>query len=148
MVERYKTFTVLIANIARSIRKIKTEEMVKWGLRSYHVSCIYYLYERGRLTATELCEICEEDKANISRAIEYLENNEYIKCETKGNKRYKSRFFLTEKGENVGKSISARVESIVSEASDGLSDEDRTAMYEGLFLVNGNLQKIQNEYTD
>ena len=33
MVERYKTFTVLIANIARNIRKIKSEEMANDGGR-------------------------------------------------------------------------------------------------------------------
>ena len=75
MEERFKTFTVLIAKINRNIRKIKNREMVEYGLRSAHISCLYYLYSAEALTATELCELCEEDKATISRALVYLEEN-------------------------------------------------------------------------
>ena len=60
MEERFKTFTVLITNIARSIHKIKTEEMSEFKLKSSHVSCLYYLYKEQSLTAKELCEQLEE----------------------------------------------------------------------------------------
>ena len=45
MIERFETFTVLITKISRSIRKIKTEEMAKFNLKSPHVSCLYYLFK-------------------------------------------------------------------------------------------------------
>ena len=76
--ERFEHFTVLITNITRNIRKIKTEEMAKWNLRSHHVSCIYYLYIKGALTLRKLCEICKDDKANMSRSIDYLEAENFI----------------------------------------------------------------------
>ena len=63
MIDRFQTFTVLVAKMNRCIRKIKTEEMAEFDLKSPHVSCLYYLYGADSLTATELCEICEEDKA-------------------------------------------------------------------------------------
>lgn len=146
MVERFKTFTVLIANITRSIRKIKTEEMAKWNLRSHHVSCLYYLYERDTLTSKELCDICGEDKANLSRSIEYLEEQGFIKCEDNAHKRYKSHFVLTEKGKIVGKDIFNCVEDILRESSIGLSEEHRDIMYQSLRTINDNLQKISDEY--
>ena len=86
MDERFKTFTVLMANINRSIRKIKTEEMAEFRLKSPHVSCLYYLYKENALTAKELCDICEEDKANISRTIDYLETNGYLVRQPQDNK--------------------------------------------------------------
>ena len=144
--ERYKVFTLAIANLTRSIRKIKTSEMAKWDLKSQHVSCIYYLYEKGVLTATELCEICGEDKANMSRSIEYLEENGYIVRREKVNHRYNTHYTLTEAGLVVGRSIFERVESIISRASDGLSDEDRNIMYASLSLIDENLKKIAGEY--
>ena len=61
------------------------------------------------MTATDLCERCEEDKATISRALDYLENNEYIFCESKSVKRYKSPFVLTEKGNEAGKRIADKI---------------------------------------
>ena len=42
MLDRFKTFTLLITNINRSIRKIKTEEMAEYNLKSIHISCLYY----------------------------------------------------------------------------------------------------------
>ena len=66
MEERFQAFTVLVANLNRCIYKIKTEEMAEYNLKSSHVSCIYYIYRYGSLTPTELCDLCGEDKANIS----------------------------------------------------------------------------------
>ena len=90
MKQRYETFTVLINRISRNIRKIKNQEMAKYNLRSAHVSCLYYLYTGNGATATDLCERCEEDKATISRALDYLETNGYSTCKSKSAKRYKS----------------------------------------------------------
>ena len=71
MQERFETFTVLINRISRDIRKIKNQEMADYHLRSVHVSCLYYVYSLGNVTSAELCEHCEEDKATISRAVDY-----------------------------------------------------------------------------
>ena len=84
MKERFETFTIQIAKISRNIRRIKHEEMKKYNLKSLHVSCLYYCFQNnGKLTATKLCEVCDEDKASVSRAIEYLEVNGYLKQVTK-----------------------------------------------------------------
>ena len=144
--ERYKNFTLVIANITRSIRKIKTGEMAKWNLKSQHVSCIYYLYEKGSLTATELCDICGEDKANMSRSIVFLEEHGYIESKEHENKRYKIHYELTEQGRLVGKSIFDRIEDIISSASGGLSEQDRFIMYKSLYAIDENLQLIASEY--
>ena len=98
MQERFETFTVLITSVSRSIHRIKTEEMAEYHLRSSHVSCLYYLYKEGALTATELCDICEEDKANISRCVKYLEANGYLEARDTKGKRYQAPLVLTEKG--------------------------------------------------
>ena len=98
MEKRFETFTVLVNRISRNIRKIKNQEMAEYGLRSAHVSCLYYLYTGKGLTATDLCECCEEDKATISRALEFLEEEGYLSCESKTAKRYKSPLSLTERG--------------------------------------------------
>ena len=78
MENRFETFTVLVSRISRNIRKLKNQEMSEYNLRSAHVSCLYYLYASRGLTATDLCERCDEDKATISRALEYLEAHGYL----------------------------------------------------------------------
>lgn len=146
MQERFMNFTVLITRINRSIRRLKTEEMKKWGLKSHHVSCLYYLYKSESLTATELCDICGEDKASLSRAIEFLEDEGYIFCNSKSQKRYRSPLELTEKGSEAAKCISDKVDNVLKATADGVSDEERRIMYKALNSICLSLEKLEEEY--
>ncbi len=145
MRERYQLFTTIIANINRSIKRIKTEEMAEFDLKSVHLSCLYYLH-KGSLTAKELCRVCEEDKANVSRCVEYLEENGYIKKRPKDAKRYKAPLELTERGHSAAEIINSRIGMILDEASVGISDADREILYRSLGIISENLQKICDNY--
>ena len=145
MQERFETFTVLINRISRNIRKIKNQEMAEYNLRSVHVSCLYYLYVNNGSTATDLCERCEEDKATISRALDYLEKNEYLTCESKTAKRYNCLLTLTEKGKNAGKKIAEKINGVLREVGAGLTDEERAAFYRSLSIISFNLENISNK---
>ena len=142
MEERFQAFTVLITGISRSIHRIKTEEMSEFELRSSHVSCLYYLYKKGSLTAREICDLCEEDKANISRAVKYLEEKGYVFCESEEKKRYQSPLCLTDSGKEIGKAIVEKIDRVLDVASRGLTDEERAVMYKGLAVVNKNLNEL------
>lgn len=146
MKERFRTFTVLITKISRSIRKIKTEEMDELNLKSPHVSCLYYLYKMGAMPAKELCDICKEDKAAMSRSISELEANGYIECDSGLKKRYNSPLNLTERGEKIGEYIAEKVDRVLDLASIGLSEEKRTILYESLELISNNLEKLCDDY--
>lgn len=148
MEERFETFTLLLTNITRSIHKIKTEEMAEFNLKSSHLSCIYYLYKNKTLTAKELCDICEEDKANISRSIKHLEENGYLSCYSKTQKRYQCPIRLTERGIEVGKKINERLDHISEMAGFNIREEDRAAMYRSLTIISNNLQSICNHYDE
>lgn len=147
MENRFETFTVLINRISRNIRKIKNQEMAEYSLRSAHISCIYYLYSFGALTATELCEKCEEDKATISRAIDYLEEKEYIICESKALKRYKSPLILSDTGKIIGEKISKKIDKVLEAVSVGLADEERIEFYKTLTIISDNIENVSNSIT-
>lgn len=141
--DRYSKFTILVNKIVRNIHRIKCEETGKLGLKCTHVSCLYYLFRAEKpLTARELCEACGEDKAAVSRAVDYLGGEGYVRCENGGQKKYKSPIALTEKGREAGKILSDRVDSILIDASRGLTEENRAVFYESLDLISDNLQKI------
>ena len=142
MQERFETFTVLINRISRNIRKIKNQEMAEYNLRSAHISCLYYIYTLERATATDLCERCEEDKATISRTLEYLETSGYIARDTESAKRYKSPLLLTEKGREAGKKITDKINGVLDAISDGLTEEERVAFYRSLSIISESLEKI------
>lgn len=145
--DRFNKFTTQVNRIVRNIHRIKCEETGKLGLKGTHVSCLYYLYRaESPLTARELCAVCGEDKAAISRTVDYLGKEGYIKCESGALKKYKSPISLTEKGMEAGRVLSDRVESILIDASRGLSDEKRAIFYESLDLISDNLQKICDRF--
>jgi len=148
MKDRFKTFTILIYSISRSIRKIKSQEMAEFGLKSPHVSILYYLYKEDGMTSKELCDVCEEDKAAVSRSIDFLEKDAYITCESKTEKRYKSPLLLTDKGRQTGKRIVDKIDRILHNASIGLSQENRNIFYESLSLINDNLKSICENYEE
>ena len=142
MQERFETFTVLINRISRNIRKIKNKEMAEYNLRSAHVSCLYYIYILKDVTATDLCERCEEDKATISRALDYLDNNGYITREVESAKRYKSPLLLTDKGYEIGRKIADKIDGVLDAISGGLTEEERIAFYRSLSIVSESLYAV------
>ena len=148
MKDRFETFTVLIAKISRNIRKIKNHEMAEYDLRSSHISCLYYLYSSEGLTATELCERCEEDKATISRSLDHLEQNGYLTCESRSAKRYKSPLLLTEKGREAGKKITDKIELALDEISTVLTEEERLAFYKSLSIISEGLEAIVDRFNE
>ena len=146
MTDRYEAFTTLINRINRNIRKIKNKEMAEYNLRSPHISCLYYLYKTNNLTATELCELCEEDKATISRSLDYLEKNGYLFCKCQSKKRYNSPFELTESGLIAGKKIADKIDLVLDKINDAISDKDREILYSCLNAISESIDRAVKEY--
>lgn len=146
MEERFKTFTVLISKINRNIKRIKTEEMREYDLKSPHVSCLYYIHKMGDITATNLCDICGEDKAAISRTIEQLEEKGYVSRATSEKKRYNSYLSLTDSGKVIAEKIAEKIDKIVDLASISLDEHTRLSMYKALMLISDNLEEYCKKY--
>ena len=146
MPDYFEMFTVLMSKLSYQIKKIKSEEMEKFNLKGTHLSCLYYLYKEDALTAKELCEICEEDKANVSRTIDYLETNGYLIRQNEDNKKYKSHLALTEMGRSVASKIAEKIDRILDEAGAGIHEAEREIMYRSLFQISSNLQKRCSQY--
>lgn len=75
-------------------------------------------------------------------ALDYLEKNGYLTCETKSAKRYKSPMILTDKGIEVGKTISDKIDGILDEISVDLTEEERTAFYRSLSIISERLEAV------
>ena len=142
--ERFETFTVLIGRINRNIRRIKNQEMASFQLKSIHISCLYYLYSAGSLTAAELCERCEEDKAAVSRALDYLEKEGYLEASDKNSKRYRHPLHLTEKGVQASSIIAAKIDAVLEEINSSLTEQERLAFYRSLTAISNRLDAIAN----
>lgn len=68
-------------------------------------------------------------KGEISRALNYLEQNNYIICDAKYDKRYNSPFKLTDLEKEVGEEISIRISSVLDEIDTGIEETEREKFY-------------------
>ena len=108
------------------------------------MSCLYYLYSFGPMTAAELCERCEEDKAAISRSLEYLESSGYL--HPQAGKKYRAKLLLTPAGQQAGAEVARRINRILEAAGAGLSEQEREIMYRAMEKISVNLENIIRQY--
>ena len=62
------------------------------------------------------------------------------------SKKYRKLISLNEKGKQIARKVAEKIDKIIKIASAQLSEEKRFAMYEGLALINSNLNKICKNY--
>ncbi|MBQ3109578.1 MAG: MarR family transcriptional regulator [Clostridia bacterium] len=142
MIQRFEEFTSNIAKAYKSIIKIKGHEMTEYGLKASNVTCLFHLGKNeDGLTATELCALCMEDKAAVSKSLSLLKEKGYIEQED-DNKKYKLKYFITPSGKKVFDEISIVIGQVVSQVGDGLTDEERNVFYKSLGIIVQNLNTL------
>ena len=120
--------------------------MAEFDLKAPHVSCLYYLYKKGPLTATELCDICHEDKSYISHSLKSLEADGYVQCDSSAKKRYNAPLFLTENGRELCGRMVTKIDRVLEAAGLDLDDEDRKVFYSSLLKISNNLEAFCEKY--
>ncbi len=146
MVGRFEMFCTAISSITHSIQKIERVEMAKYGLKGPHAQCMLALGRHPEgITAAKLCEICEKDKAAISRAIMELTDANMVVRSDPGSKRYRNALRLTEKGREVAEHINGLVYAAVMKVSAGYGPEDRQIFVNVLSTIAESLQTISRD---
>lgn len=142
MFRRFETFVTAITQINRSIQKIKSQEMARFHLKGTHVMCLFYLQQHPQgLTAAQLAQFCEEDKAAVSRAIAELRTRSLVFVpEDSSHRRYRAIITLTDEGKEITLQMNKRIVDAVENAAKGYSDEERAVFYRVLLQVADNLQ--------
>lgn len=147
MIQRFEKLTIGVTRIYKTIQKIKKTEMSTLGLKGTHVMCIYYLSQcADGLTAADLCNMCVEDKASISRILSELQTKGLIHYELPQNeKKYRARAKLTEAGRQAAAEVEALILRAVSVGGEGLTGDERDVFYQTLFQIAENLEKAFGE---
>ena len=139
MIQRFDAFVSSITACYKYIQRIKSMEMTEFGLKGTHVMCLYYLRQNpAGLTASQLCGLCAEDKAAISRTVSELRNRGYIT--SLSQKAYRAMLTLTTTGQEVARKFDHLIEGWVKTGGDGLTDEERTDFYRSLSAITENLR--------
>ena len=145
MIQRFDAFVSGITSCYKYIQRIKSMEMTEFGLKGTHVMCLYYLRQNpAGLTASQLCGLCAEDKAAISRTVSELRSQGYIT--SLSQKAYRAMLTLTSTGQEIARKFDSLIEGWVSTGGDGLSDEERSDFYKVLSTIADNLRsRIETE---
>ena len=143
MQSRYELFATSVSCIYHDIQKIERVEMAKYGLKGPHAQCLLAMSRcPAGITASQLCEICEKDKAAVSRTLSELERAGMIQRDMPGGVRYRAALTLTEQGKSAADAVSSRAQLAVEQAGAGLEDDQREVFYRVLALIAGNLHTI------
>ena len=147
MLQRFDAFVTGITVCYKYIQKIKSAEMTELGLKGSHAMCLFFLHHNPQgLTAAQLCQLCAEDKAAISRTLVSLQEKGYIRT---GEKKYRFPLRLTEAGTQVAQQLDDQIRQWVSFGGDGLTDEERAVFYKALSHISENLiQKLESGKND
>lgn len=144
--DHLEQFTLTLADILKSIKKIKDKRMSDFGLRSSHVMVLYLLGRAPEgLTPVELAESNSVDKALISRILSELTEKGFVTGSTSGNRRYKTRIRLTPAGEELAVYIAQTVSSVQQQVSGDIPREDLEVFYRTLFTLQKNFDKLVEE---
>ncbi len=146
MLDRFEQFTYSISNIAKHIMKIERKEMEKYGLRGSYAQYLVVLagYPEG-ITSTKLSELCDRDKAAISRIVCEMEKRGLVTREGSEGGTYRAKLSLTEEGHKAAQFVCDRAEIAVSLAGKGLGEDDRKIFYGALAIFEANLRRISRD---
>ena len=146
MENRYELISSSVSSMYHDIQKIERVEMAQYGLKGPHAQCLLAMkrYPEG-ITSARLCEVCDKDKAAISRTLAELEEAGMVIRENRNGSRYRASLMLTPQGQAAAEAVVEKARLAVEKAGTGFGEEEREVFYRVLSIIAGNLHKLCRE---
>ncbi len=146
MLERFERFSYALAEISRCWRKLASEELAKYGLKSPHATYLttMYKYPNG-ITVPNLCEVSGKDKSDASRMIAILEEKGLACKSSVDGSLYRGLWVLTAEGKTAAEQVSLRASKAVEVAGKDLDEKTRNIFYKALESITSNLTALSKE---
>ena len=146
MESRYELLSGSISSMYHDIQKIERVEMAKYGLKGPHAQCLLAMkrYPEG-ITSARLCEVCDKDKAAVSRTLGELEAAGMVIRENRNGSKYRANLMLTAQGQAAAEAVVEKARLAVEKAGVGFSEAERETFYRVLAIIAGNLHKLCRE---
>lgn len=142
MITRFERFLVALSGINRSWHKIASDEMEKYGLKgSYAIYLVTMLRYPEGITSAQLSEICDRNKADVSRSVSELENKGLAERDSESS-RYRALIKLTDDGRAAAEQVKRMANIAVEIAGMGIPEERRELFYKTMELISSNLQNL------
>ncbi len=146
MIDRFEQFVSFISGIHRDVQKIERDEMVKYGLKGSYAQYLVVMHRHPQgITAAELCDVCDKDKAAVSRALSEMEGCGLITRQGNNDHQYRALLKLTKEGLSAAEYVCRKAAAAVLIAGEEVGDEARTVMYRSLRSIAGRVKTIAKE---
>ena len=143
MENRYELLSGAISSMYHDIQKIERVEMANYGLKGPHAQCLLAMKKHPEgITAARLCEVCDKDKAAISRILAELEASGMVIRENRNGSKYRASLTLTPQGQSAAEAVVEKARLAVEKAGTGFGEEEREVFYRVLSIIAGNLHKL------
>lgn len=146
MLDRFERFSYFISEISHYLRKLASEELAKYGLKSPHAIYLTTLHQYPEgITVPQFCEVSGKDKSDASRMIAILEQKGLAEKRSVNGSLYRGVWVLTEQGAAAAEQVSRRASRAVELAGKDLTEEHREIFYQSLESIMANLQTLSDE---
>ena len=143
METRYELISASVSSMYHDIQKIERMEMAKYGLKGPHAQCLLAMKKHPEgITAARLCQVCEKDKAAISRILGELEAAGMVQRENRNGSRYRAKLRLTQQGNDAAEAVVEKARLAVELAGTGFDEQEREVFYRVLSIIAGNLHRL------
>lgn len=140
----FSAFAVSLENLNKYINKIKNTKISEYGIRIAHFNCMMHIdLSAEGLTPTEISEDCGIDKAFVSRTTADLIKGGFIRINQKFNdgRKYRNKYVLTEKGQNVIEETKALIEKYLTEVCGKIGEFDMNSFVRAILSINEGMNK-------
>jgi len=146
MLGRYQQFSYIVSVINRQIQKIERDEMEKHGYKGAFAQYLVAMRHNDQgLTSAQLSEMCDKDKAAVSRVVAEMIEKGLIVRRCENDTAYRAKLFLTDEGCKIAVYIAGRAVAAVEAVGNELSDGERKMFYSTLDFIAGKLQIISKQ---
>lgn len=139
----FELFSTGVSYLIKSIQQLKSRKMAEYGLKGTTALCLCQILESETgLTAGELSDQGEIDKAQVSRCMAELMEKGFVFRDNRDGKLYRQKYCLTEKGQGVARDIVESTSAIQAYIRKGVSDEDMKNFYRVLDVLCDNFSNL------
>lgn len=143
MLQRFEQFSSAISGIYHAIQKLERDEMLKYGLKGPYAQYLVSMVRHPEgLTCAQLGQLCDKDKAAVSRAVAEMEQQGLVTRDCASSTVYRALLRLTQRGKQAACYVCKKAETAVEFAGKDLSDDSRALLYSTLYQIAANLQTL------
>lgn len=146
MLARYQQFSYIVSAINRQIQKIERDEMVKYGYKGAFAQYLIAIrrYPEG-VTSAQLSEMCDKDKAAVSRVVAEMAEKGLIVRNAVNESAYRAKLTLTKEGCRIADFVAGRAAAAVQAVGNELTDDERKMFYSTLDFISERLHIISKD---